>query len=284
MTAIADSVRWAEEIMKAWLPRGYLRGFVGPSRNSLEKPLCCFFKDTHEWEDVSPAEIGYGEGFYDYAAVSDGAVVTAADSVFARLEREFPLRRDSMSSSAFADWQEHKQFLLEFMQMLRARSPLGMQHFGVEARNLRGATISAVDEERRSLTLDSLEMRPLPKHAIRNFTISTMLRDVAVGVGWAAHLDWCLRFTDEENEGFYTTDQAIFVEGKLQLTDEHGRMTQDLLHHPDTPVYFPLCWQACLFGSPLQFNSAYDRAQGTTILRENQKRYAERFLISPVIF
>ena len=267
-----------------WLPRGYLRGFISPSRMPLEKPLCCFFRDTEEWEDVSDAEIGYERGFYDYATGIDSSAATSPDAAFARMEREFPLCRQAMVARDFANWQEHKQFLLEFMQMLRARSPLGIQHFGLDARGLRGATVVAVDEERHKVTVDSLELRPLPGQAVRNFTISKMLQEVAAGAGWATQLDWCLRYTKVESEGFCITDQAIFVEGSLPLTDEHGRITWDMLHQSDALVYFPLCWQACLFGSPLRFNEAYGRAINTHRLRAKQKENADRFVVSPVKF
>lgn len=267
-----------------WLPQGYLRGFVGPSRASLEKPLCCFFKDTEQWEDASAAEIGYDIGFYDYAAGTDGAATTPPDTVFARLEREFPLHREAMAANAFANWREHKQFLLEFAEMLASRSPLGMEHFEIDARSFRGATVLAVDNDRRTITPDSLEMRPLPERTVRNITVSRMLKKVEAGPGWAAKLDWCLRYTDVESEGFCTIDQAVFVEGSVPLADEHGRMTLDMLHHPNALVYFPLCWQACLFGSPLRFDDAYGRATGTRILRAQQKQQADKFLVSPVVF
>lgn len=269
-----------------WLPRGYLRGFIGPSRASSEKPLCCFFKDTQEWEDVSPAEIGYEEGLYDYAPGDNGPAVTHPDSVFSRLEREFPTHRNAMAANAFAEWQGHKQFLLEFAEMLPLRSPLGMEHFESEARALRGATVLAVSDDRRKITVDSLEMRPLPERAIRNFTVSKMLQQVTTGQGWATKLDWCLRYTDVETEGFCTTDQAIFVEGSLQSADPKGRLSEDILRHPDTLIFFPLCWQACLFGSPCRFDKAYDRAipQDIATLRGKQKHYASRFVASPVTF
>ena len=261
-----------------------MRGFIGPSRVLRNKPLCCFWKDTQEWEDVSPAQIGYDCGFYDYADGTDGSAVSDADSTFARLEREFPVLRTAMSANNFEDWQDHKQFLLEFMQMLRARSPLGMRHFKVEARTVLGARVESVSEDRRTVTLDSLELRPLPERVVRNFHLSGILRDVAAGASWATQLDWCLRYTDDESEGFCTSDQAIFVEGALQLTDENGRMTVDLLRHPETLVYFPLSWQACLFGSPLRFDEAYDRARNVDVLRGRQKERADKFIVSPVLF
>jgi Protein of unknown function (DUF4238) len=265
-----------------WLPQGYLRGFIGPSSVSRFKPLCCFYVHTQQWENVSPKQIAYGEGFYDYADGTDYSTVTHPDSAFARLERDFPLRRDEMTANAFAGWQEHKGFLLEFMQMVRARSPLAMQQREAETRNLRGATVTGVSPDKRTITLDSLELRPLPERAIRNFTISRMLQDVKAGVSWMSDFNWCLRYTDAEDESFCTTDQAIFVEGKI----ESEQVTMDLLRHQHTLLFFPLCWQACLFGSSRPFDKAYDRADPRDInaLRGKQKRCADRFVVSPVAF
>ncbi len=63
-------------------------------------------------------------------------------------------------------------------------------------------------------------------------------------------------------------------------------MSDDMLLHPDTVVFFPLCWQAFVFGSGCRFDKAYDRALPPDIatLRAKQKQYAARFVASPVVF
>jgi len=265
-----------------WLPQGYLRGFIGSSRVSMSKPLCCFSIHTQGWVEVSPKEIAFGKGFYDYASGTDYSMSTRADSAFERLEREFPQLREAMAANRFENWELHKDFLLDFMQMMRARSPLAMQQQEAEARKIRAATITSVRLDRRSVTVDSLELRPLPEHAVRNFTISRMLQDVQAGSSWMSGFDWCLRYTESESNPFCTTDQAIFVIG----TVEGQPMSHELLSHPDTVTIFPLCWQACLFGSKLKFDKSYDRAHPMqlTSLRSDQKRLANRFVVSPVIF
>jgi Protein of unknown function (DUF4238) len=263
-----------------WLPQGYLKGFIGPSRASQSKPLCCYYSRTQKWKHVSPKQIAFGEGFYDYANGTDYSAVTHPDSAFARMEREFPLRRKKMAADVFASWEQHKDFLLEFMQMVRARSPLAMQQREAEARNLRGATITAVDPVLQTLTVDSLELRPLPESYIRNFTISRMLEELKAGASWMTQLDWCLRYTDKENDPYCTTDQALF----LIKTVKDSRITMELLQHPDTVIVFPLCWQACLFGNTRKFDRAYDRADPGQLqgLRSDQKRNANRFVVSPM--
>jgi hypothetical protein len=57
----------------------------------------------------------------------------------------------------------------------------------------------------------------------------------------------------------------------------------DLLAHPETIVIFPLCWQACLFGSPRKFDKSCDVAdpQQLASLRADQKRLCQRFVIAP---
>lgn len=265
-----------------WLPQGYLRGFIAPSRAQEDKPLWCFHRHSQKWESLSTTEVAFGKGFYDYSSGTDYSVVAHPDSVFGRLEREFPQRREQMAADDFATWERHKDFLLEFMQMMRARSPLAMQQQEAEVRQLRGSVITSVGADRRSVTVDSLEPRPLPEHAVRNMTISRVLQDVQSGVAWMGRMDWCLRFAHDENEPFCTTDQALIVIG----TAPDQPMSTELLAHPDTVVIFPLCWRACIFGSPLKFDKPYDRAHPAQLvsLRADQKRLAHRFVISPVFF
>jgi len=265
-----------------WLPQGYLRGFISSARANDPKPLSCFQRHTQKWESVSTSEIAFGKGFYDYATETDYSVVTHPDSVFARLEREFPQRRAELAANNFEAWEQHKDFLLEFMQMMRARSPLAMQQQEAEVRKLRGSKITSVSPDRRSVKLDSLEPRPLPENTVRNWTISRMLQDVTAGISWMGNYNWCLRYTDNEDEPFCTTDQALIVIG----TVPDDPMSMDLLSHSDTVVIFPICWRACLFGSPLKFDKSYDRAHPTQLvsLRNDQKRLAHRFVISPAAF
>jgi hypothetical protein len=187
-----------------------------------------------------------------------------------------------MATNAFVNWEQHQDFLLEFMQMMRARSPLAMQQQEAEARTLRDATITKVHPDGHTIEVDSLELRPLPEHAVRNFTISKMLEQVKAGSSWMSQFDWCLRFTDDEKNPFCATDQALFVIG----TVEDKPVTMDLLTHPDSVLIFPLCWQACLFGSTRKFDKSYDRADPRQLssLRGDQKRLASRFVVSPVAF
>jgi hypothetical protein len=265
-----------------WLPQGYLRGFIGPSRASRFRPLWCYFVHKQRWEERSPSEIAYGKGFYDYAEGTDYSAATHPDCAFAALEREFPTRREEMAAARFENWEQHRGFLLDFIQMVRARSPLAMRQQEAEARKLRGATITKVHPDGRRLEVGSLELRPLPDRAVRNITISKMLEEVKAGASWMNPLDWCLRYTGSEDSPFCATDQALFLIGTVR----DPRMTIEFLTHPDTVLVFPLSWQACLFGSTRKFAKAYDSAYPAQLanVRGDQKRHANRFVVSPVAY
>jgi hypothetical protein len=123
-------------------------------------------------------------------------------------------------------------------------------------------------------------LRPLPDKFIRNRNISTMLEELNAGASWMSQLDWCLRYTDKENDPHCTTDQPVFLIG----TVKDPPITMEFLHHPDTVIVFPLCWQACLFGSTRKFDKSYDRADPRDLqtLRTYQKQNVNRFVVSPV--
>jgi hypothetical protein len=113
-------------------------------------------------------------------------------------------------------------------------------------------------------------------------TIAEMLADVQSNVLWPKKMDWCLLYTDDETNPYCATDQAIIVQGTLVAQS----VTPEVLAHPDTLVFFPLCWQAGLFGSPSKINVSYDRAhpQQPLSIRNEQKKRCDRFVISPVMF
>jgi hypothetical protein len=265
-----------------------MQGFIGPSRKEKEpRPLFCFEKETKEWRSVSTKEIGQGEGFYDYAEGTDYDAVTHPDSVFADLERQWRSKRELMERDKFASWAKHKDFLIEFMHMLRARSPLAMEQHRTVAGSYKVVQVTDIFPHLTNVGLtgikvDTMTPYPMPAPAVRNTVIRQMLADVQSGASWAKDMDWCLRYTDEENNPYTATDQAVIVQGTLIVP----AVTPEVLAHPDTIVIFPLCWQACLFGSPLKFEVSYYRAHPQQLLsiRDEQKQRCDRFVISPVVF
>jgi hypothetical protein len=265
-----------------WLPQCYMQGFIGPSRKDEPRPLFCFERETHQWRVVGTKEIGRGEGFYDYAQGTDYDAVTHPDSIFGRLEKQWRSKRELMARDHFASWAKHKEFLIEFMHMLRARSPLAMEQQRAQAFSYRVVKITSIAPDRRSVTVDTMTPYQMPDAAVRNTVIGQMLADVQSGSSWAKNMDWCLRYTDDEANPFTATDQAVIVQGTIPAQ----AVTPELLAHPDTIVIFPLCWRACFFGSPLKFDVSYDRAhpQQPVSIRNEQKQRCDRFVISPVIF
>ena len=270
-----------------WLPQCYMQGFIGPSRKDEPRPLYCFEKETQQWRAVSTKEIGQGEGFYDYAEGTDYDAVTHPDSVFGRLEKQWRSKRELMGRDKFASWARHKDLLIEFMHMLRARSPMAMEEQRTVVSSYRVATITEIfphptDPNLTGVKVDTMTPYPMPAPAVRNTVIGQMLADVQASVLWPKNMDWCLRYTEDENNPYAATDQAVIVQGTLPAQ----AVTPEVLAHPDTLVIFPLCWEACLFGTPLKFDVSYDRAdpQQPLSIRTEQKQRFDRFVISPIMF
>jgi hypothetical protein len=270
-----------------WLPQCYMQGFIGPSRKDEPRPLYCFEKETQQWRAVSTKEIGQGEGFYDYAEGTDYDAVTHPDSVFGRLEKQWRSKRELMGRDKFASWARHKDLLIEFMHMLRARSPMAMEEQRTVVSSYRVATITEIfphptDPNLTGVKVDTMTPYPMPAPAVRNTVIGQMLADVQASVLWPKNMDWCLRYTEDENNPYAATDQAVIVQGTLPAQ----AVTPEVLAHPDTLVIFPLCWEACLFGTPLKFDVSYDRAdpQQPLSIRTEQKQRCDRFVISPIMF
>lgn len=265
-------------------PQGYMRGFIGPSRADEGKPLWCFDQYEKKWKTVATSQIGQGIGFYDYASGTDYSGITHPDSVFVRLENDFPRVRNELAANRFEDWETKKEFLLQFMQMLRARSPLAIQQHQAEGRKIRAATVTSVDEEQRKITVDSLDLRPLPESKVRNWAISKMLQDVKAGASWVNNMHWCLRYTANEADPFCTSDQSPVAMGPAPGSAPGDVVSFELLSQPETLLIFPLSWQACMLGSPREFDVKHDVATPQLLerLRKQQKENCNRFVISPV--
>jgi hypothetical protein len=176
----------------------------------------------------------------------------------------------------FKGWvKQHKAFLLGYMNMMRARSPLFIEQQTAQNRALRGATVTAVGPGNQ-ITVDSLELRALPERVVRNGVISQMRQEIDKGSEWMWNYNWCLRYTKDPANPFVTGMQPLVLEGPAPNTAE-------AITHPETTVWFPLCWQACLIGSPVRFDEGTDEADPTVLahVREIFKRPATDYVISP---
>jgi len=224
--------------------------------------------------EKSPGEVGWERGFYDYADTN--AQLEHPDVTFAQFEREFPLVREHMLGRNFKGWvKQHRSFLLGYMQMMRARSPLFIQQQTQQNRNLRGATVTAVGPGNQ-VTVDSLELRPFPENVVRNAVIGQMRQEISKGPDWMLDFNWCLRYTKSPADPFITGMHPLLLEGPAPTLEE-------AMKHPDTLIWFPICWQACLVGSLRRFDEGTFEAHRWVLDHERElfTRSSSGYVISP---
>jgi hypothetical protein len=146
-----------------YIPQGYLRGFIDPSRVGQPKPLWCLDIPTNTWSPRSTSEVGQDRGFYDYAgakaAVSE---LEPADKAFVRLENDYPGIRNEIVSSDFALWTKHREFLMSFMRMMGVRSPFFREQKIAEGKTLRALVVEEVYHDRNAIKVKSLTPSPVP--------------------------------------------------------------------------------------------------------------------------
>jgi hypothetical protein len=258
-----------------YLPQGYLRGFVDPARAELPKPLWCFHRHIKRWKECSPKQIGYLDGFYDYAIENTAA--EPPDITFQRLENGFPRIRSQMLNDGFRSWTSHKRFLLSYMQMIRARSPLFFDQCREASKTIRISKIVEIAADKRSVKLDSLEGRPMTEAEVQNWTITQMREEIKKGPDWLAHFHWALRYTDTPSDPFITAEQPLVMIGTS------GPDAAAAIKDPETLFCFPICWQACLFGSIRSFNVETDKFQRDDLQRMRLAYIdnGRKFLVSP---
>jgi hypothetical protein len=257
-----------------YVQQGYLRGFIEPARSDLDKPLWHYDLEAKLWTEKSPGEVGWERGFYDYADAN--VHLEHPDVTFAQFEREFPLIREHMLGRSFKGWvKQHRSFLLGYMQMMRARSPLFIQQQTQQNRNLRGATVTAVGPGNQ-VTVDSLELRPFPENVVRNAVIGQMRQEISKGPDWMLDFNWCLRYTKSPADPFITGMHPLLLEGPAAMLEE-------AMKHPDTLIWFPICWQACLVGSLRRFDEGTFEAHRWVLDHERElfTRSSSGYVISP---
>ncbi len=261
-----------------YIPQGYLQGFVDPSRVGQPKPLWCLDIPTNTWSPRSTSEVGQYRGFYDYAGAKDAvSELEPADKAFVRLENDYPGIRNEIVSSGFALWTKHREFLLSFMRMMGVRSPLFREQKIVEGKTLRALVVEEVYHDRNAIKVKSLTPSPVPPAFIRNRAITQMRDEIQKGAAWLTDYHWALRYTDSVTDPFIISELPFAAEGPP------GEL-RDVLAHPDTLLVFPLCWQACLFGSIRKFDIETDKF-GPEDMRTTRRKYrawAEQFILSPV--
>jgi hypothetical protein len=234
------------------LPRSYLEGFTNPSSQGQ---LSVFDRRGRCWFEASPTTAGAEKGFYDYSPGSTPDIT--ADAAFSALESRFPVVRKELIASSFAAWGTHREFLLEYAQMLRARSRLfRAQAMGYARQSIIGVVEEVVEEEnptgpgtiRTGLKVKPYAPQDEARHEqrLRNITITQMCMEIAKGAGLFSGLHWCLRVTEGSNHPVITADEPVIALGSAP---EAPVLREDVLMHPDTWLVFPVCREACLIGN-----------------------------------
>jgi hypothetical protein len=261
------------------LPQGYLEGFAGPLANGQ---LSVFDRQAGHWFESGPAGVGAIRGFYDYSeGLQPGET---ADQAFKDLETKFPVVRRALVARGFSDWKKELDFLLAFAQMLRTRSPLFRDQSIDQARRL---TIVRIDEilppepskiESRRLVTPIKCSRHVPgEPELRNKAITDMRMEISKGGAWMSHMQWCLRTTRNPAEPFVTCDVPVVMQCSTPTLAE-------ALEDRGTLLFFPVCWGACLAGSPAKFDNEIDTLapDDMTKLRDLYLKSAIRFVFSPI--
>jgi uncharacterized protein DUF4238 len=269
------------------VPRSYLSGFIHPSRAATPKKLWVFDVRESRWMERSPKEIGGEVGFYDYSFGSKPD--QTADEVFASLERQFPLVRATILETGFAAWRQHLDFLLEYFQMLRARSFLFRKELTAQAERSKFFELTEFVRKERNpndpagsgfdvwKTTEVAFADPREKQRLlKNKAITDMRGEIEKGSDWFQSFHWALRYTNDPNDSVITSDNCLVVTG--DVADRESSLT-----HPGTLVFLALSWQACLIGSPQQFNMETDAFHPADLIQMRSifAANAERFIISP---
>jgi hypothetical protein len=248
-----------------YLPRGYLRGFIGPARQNRQKPLWYFDVVHNVWSEKSVKQIGHRPGFYDFATTEAG--FEPADVSFRELENQFPVVR-AMIGNNFEMWSEHLDFLLRFAQMMRARSLLFFEEQEEVWRNTPTWTIKEVGADGKTLTLEPMTPNPPPEKFIRNKSILEMQAEIKKGAAWANDYTWALRYT--------TTPDEPFVVSEVPFVSTSDK--------PPLMLILPISWRAGLFGTIKDHGQARTGQIEVDNLRQIRTMYrrgARHFLVSP---
>jgi hypothetical protein len=225
----------------------------------------------------APKEVAHITALYDYVGDEPALeLLESADEAFLELENEFQSIRSWLINRRFRNWHKKLGFLLRYMQMIRVRSPLFFQQKEIEGSALDTWVIDKVHDDGKTLTLRSMEPIPPPAAFIKNQAIRHMQEEIQNNGAWMWDFNWALRYCESVDEPFVTSEAPLVVEGS-------AADIETAIKHPDSLLIFPLCWQACLFGSLCRFDKGTDKfgLEDMRIFRSKYRRFAEVFLLSP---
>jgi len=160
--------------------------------------------------------------------------------------------------------------------MMRARSLLFFENQQMDGKKLSAFVVEDVSADRKSVRVRSMTPEPLPPSFIKNWAITNMRTEIQKGAAWLSDFKWALRYCDSPALPFVASEQPFMAYGPRSSVAE-------ALQDPETLLFFPLCWQACLVGSRQLFDIDTGKF-GEEDMRRCEKMYresAELFVISP---
>jgi hypothetical protein len=257
-----------------YLPQGYLRGFIDPTRRRHPRPLWHFEIPQNRWSERSPKEVAYRHGLYDYANAPADA--ESADAAFRELELSYPRIRERLIARNFENWPAHRDLLLRFFQMMRARSLLFLDRIHRAGKDLRTFVAEDISADRRSVKVESLTPSPPPETFVKNWAITMMRAEIQKGPDWLNEVHWMLMRTRSSADPFIIGETPTLATGPCATIEEAAT-------HPETLFLFPLCWQACLIGSRQAFGvETHDPAPEELLkIRRVYRDSSSLFLVSP---
>jgi hypothetical protein len=163
------------------------------------------------------------------------------------------------------------------MQMIRSRSPLFFDQWSAHAQTMKVAKVTRVIHD--PVKGDGVQhdgFRPMTKAEIQDWTIGQMREEIKKGADWLSNFHWALRYTASPNDPVITAESPFVSIGT-------SADVETALTDPETLLYFPICWQAFLFGSIRRFDIETDRFHPATLqnVRQAYREHGRKFLVAP---
>jgi hypothetical protein len=269
-----------------YIPQGYLRGFIAPDNRLAERPLWAFDIPHQKWSEKSTREIAYRYGLYDYSEECPPEITV--DSAFVELEQTFPKVREEIVAGGFTNWKTHKDFLIRFMDMLRVRSLLYFDEMLeaysatqiLEIENVLDTRPDLSDPNRSVTTVKykerTFKSRDEKQRLLKNLTLTEMRRALEAPAPWLSSVNWVLRYTSDSHNPCVCSEQPLLL---------HGSETSSsaALSNPDTFIFFPLSWNACMVGCPVPIDKDTDEFHPVDLgqIRKIYREAATLFVVSP---